>query len=431
MYSLAMEEVNFLTVSPLSKLRITQRLMESIFYIMKIYHVIRFILLVILACSVPCFATAVGISTIEQPVNLGVHSDPTRIPLGKVAVISNHEYGIHSKIGESRPCPQGAMIGKNGSELDQNLASVFGVSVEAMDPTQILANPVTLRLNAWKPPGYSPYTKEQVLAATLWCLIRSTNSSPENPLEVRVVAEGVDDKALEAKYSGKYFRDADKDKKIAPTSKVGGTTIEEDARGIAWVVLPDVAHDKAFKPLTPAMIICENFGEGDTGWFVLPVWGNGENTDDFLKLNHYSVNMCYSAYNTYGLRNANSFVDEAGSKSFDVSRLEKSDEVSMSYVRFKPETLAANILALIIATQPTADRPLTVSFSCEQSAIENYAAFRKASGWQEIHNQGTTNYYQLTCEFAWDPKTHKLLKGSLPAVTTNDSKWITPLHDKE
>lgn len=147
----------------------------------------------------PCFATAVGTSTIEQPVNLGTKSDPQRIPLGRVGVISNYGYGIHRMIGEARACPDGAMRWEGGSELDQNLASVFGISVEAEDPTQILAFPVTLRVKPWKPPGYSPYSKDQVLAATLWCLLRSTGGTPDTPLDVRVVAEGSDDKPLEAK----------------------------------------------------------------------------------------------------------------------------------------------------------------------------------------------------------------------------------------
>ncbi|MFN9028243.1 MAG: hypothetical protein ACK5VX_18825 [Akkermansiaceae bacterium] len=78
-------------------------------------------------------ATSVGISTVEQPVNLVSHSDPTRIPLGRVGVMSNYDYGIHYKIVESRPSPQGGMKWKNGSELDQNLAAVFGISMEISD----------------------------------------------------------------------------------------------------------------------------------------------------------------------------------------------------------------------------------------------------------------------------------------------------------
>jgi hypothetical protein len=187
--------------------------------------------------------------------------------------MSNYDYGVHYKIVESRPSSQGGMKWKNGSELDQNLAAVFGISMEIPDSSQILVAPVTLRLKAWNPPAYSPYTKEQVLAATIWCLIRSTGSNPERPLELVIVTQAAEDKLLEAKYSRKYISQPDEDKKIAATKNVGGTTIEEDARGIVWVVLPGTKADKSFKPLSPALIISENSGEGDAGWNIMPVWG--------------------------------------------------------------------------------------------------------------------------------------------------------------
>lgn len=147
----------------------------------------------------PCHATEVSACTIEQPVNLGSKSDPARIPLGRVGVISNYDYGIHWYIGEEQSCPGGAMHWEGGLELNQNLASVFGISVEAQDSTQISAFPVTLRVKPWKPPGYSPYTKDQVLAATLWCLLHRTHGTPEHPLDIRVLAEGANEKPLEAK----------------------------------------------------------------------------------------------------------------------------------------------------------------------------------------------------------------------------------------
>ena len=373
----------------------------------------------------PCFATVVVVSTIEQPVNLVSHSDPTRIPLGPVAIINNHGYGIHDTIVESRPSPQGAMKWKNGSELDQNLAAVFGISLEIPDSTQLLVAPATLRLNAWKPPAYSPYTKEQVLAATIWCLIRSSGSCPENPLELVVVAEAKEDKMLEAKYSGKYICHPDEDKKIAVTSNVGGTIIEEDARGIAWVVLPGVAKDKSFKPLSPAMIISETFGDGDPGWHILPVWGNGENPEDFLKLNKYSANMLYSAWYSDGLQNANSSIKRGGSTNLNIIRHENSTEVNLGDQYGEQESLAANIFALILTQQPTEKHPLIVSFALDDSELDKFPSFRKAAGWVESKpHPSNPNYNQLKCEFAWDAKTSKLIKGSIPCVTTDDKKWV-------
>ncbi|MEO5917220.1 MAG: hypothetical protein ABIS50_23520 [Luteolibacter sp.] len=372
-----------------------------------------------------CFATSVGISTVEQPVNLGAKSDPQRIPLGRVGVISNYDYGIHGKIDEARPCPDGAMRWEEGSELDQNLASVFGISVEAQDPTQIMAFPVTLRVKPWKPPGYSPYTKEQVLAATLWCLLHSTYGTPERPLDVRVVAEGPDDKPLEAKYSGKYVTDPGKDEKEVPPAKVPGTVIETDAKGTHWVVFADVTKKAAVAPPAYGLIIVdEGGGDGDTGWSLFPVWGNG---DMVLEAFNYPAPMLYSSFHGVGITDANSFLAEGGANRFTASCGDKSDTVSLSYPRVKPATLAAGILGLVISAQPVEAKPLTVSFHVEESGLAKYSAFRSAEGWQETRqDNGSSHIIELKCEFVWDAATHKLTKGSVPLVHLERPAWITP-----
>lgn len=381
---------------------------------------------------VSCFATVVGVSIVEQPVNLGAKSDPARIPLGGVGVISNHGYGIHRIIGEARPCPDGAMRWEGGSELDQNLASVFGISVEAQDPTQIMAFPVILRVKSWKPPGYSPYTKDQVLAATLWCLLRSTPGTPETPLDVRVVAEGPDDKALEAKYSGSYATTPDNDGNVNSPAKVAGTILENDARGITWVTFPGItAQDPGISP-NPGMIIMKAEGDGDSGWNILPVWGNGNGENDFLRLNFWSADMCYSSYRSRGIREANSFLEEGGVNEFEVSRGEKSDSVSLSYPRVEQATLAADILALVISTQPTESRPLTVTFILEETELARYPAFRSAAGWKETRHKGPNSHHvELNCEFAWNAAEQTLTKGSIPLVRLGNLGWINPNPEPE
>jgi hypothetical protein len=185
-----------------------------------------------------CIASNVGLTTVEQPINLGVKSDPARIPLGTVGVVNNYNYGIHSMIGAARACPDGAMQWDGGSELDQNLASVFGITVDPEDSTNVPGMPVILNVKSRKPPGYSPYTKEQVLAATLWCLLRSAVGTPQNPLDIRVIAEGKDDKHIEAKFSGKYVTRPGRDGKEVPPVEVTGTVLEVDALGITWVRFP-------------------------------------------------------------------------------------------------------------------------------------------------------------------------------------------------
>lgn len=379
-----------------------------------------------LGCMTPlrCLATNVGISVVEQPVNLGAKSDPARIPLGRVGVISNYDYGIHRIIGEARACPDGAMRWDSGSELDQNLASVFGISVEAQDSTQIMAFPVTLRVSSWKPPAYSPYTKDQVLAATLWCLLRCTHGTPERPLDVRVVAEAPDDKPLEGKYSGRYVTERGKDEKEVPSVKVAGTIIEDDARGIAWVKFPEVTPKVPNPAPSPVMIILKDEGDDESGWHLLPIWGNDGGERDFLRLNNRSAAMCYSTWHSTGITDANSFLAEGGAMDFRATANDMSCSASFSYPRVPQATLAADILALVISAQPTEAKPLTVSFHVEESALSRFPAFHGAAGWKETRNSANPNLITLEGEFVWDSTANKLTKGSIPLVELKSRGWI-------
>jgi len=369
----------------------------------------------------PASATNVGTAVIEQPVNLGTKSDPTRIPLGPVGVVCNYTYGLHRFIGEARPAPDGAMPWSGGSELDQNLASVFGISVEPEDSTQIPAYSVTIRVKPWKTPAYSPYTKDQVVAATLWCLLRRVDAPPANPLEVRVVVEGGDDMALEAKYSGKYITKSARDGEKAPGLDVPGTRLEEDARGIAWVVFPEVKKNEGFIPLAPGAIILESGGDGPAGWHVLPVWGNNSDADDFLRLNNWSSTMYYSAYKSRGVGEANTYLAKGGVDRFSYQPA----SITLDHPYVDQKTLDANLLALVISKQPTEAEPLTISFTVEESEIARYPAFRSAEGWQENHQIRTySTRITLKCEFVWDAVEHKLTKGSIPLVQWGGTNWI-------
>ena len=364
-------------------------------------------------------ATSVGPMIIEQPVNLGAKSDPARIPLGRVGVICNYNYGLHRMISEPRPCSVGAMKWEGGSELDQNLASVFGISVEPEDSTQIRPFPVTLRVKSWNPPGYSPYTKDQVLAATLWCLIRSAGGTPESPLVVQVVAEGMDDRMLVEKYSGKYVTQPGADQKEVPPVKLPGSKIEVDSRGIASVVFSDVTQRATFPSLSPAMIILASDGDGDAGWYLLPVWGNGNQEDSGLALSFVPTAICYSAWRSSGRVEANSFLAAGGSDSFKVHQEKNGDSLDIGNPRVPQDTLAAGILALVVTAQPTEARPLKVSIRLEEHGLATYPAFRSAPGWTEMKNDAHKT--ELKCEFVWDAAAKKLVKGSVPLVEINAS----------
>lgn len=315
---------------------------------------------------------------------------------------------------------------ESGSELDQNLASVFGISVEPEDSTSVPGAPVTLRVRPWKTPGYSPYSKEQVLAATLWCLIRSSGGTPERPLDVRVVAEGQEDRPLERKYSGKYITRPGMDKKEVPPPKVPGTIIEEDGRGIAWVVFPDVKKKAPVAAAPPTMILFEMEGEfdvGDGGWFLLPVWGNGIDQRAPLHLSSWSAPMSYSCFHSHGLGEANAFLASKAVAFFDVHHEDTGDSVAIGHPFVPQATLAAEILALAVAVQPTEKRPLKVAIWVEERGLADYPAFRGAAGWKETRHDA--HKIVLECEFVWDPAERKLLKGSVPLVKLNAQGGFT------
>lgn len=82
------------------------------------------------AAALQAMATVICQGTIEQPINLAGASNPASIPLGLAAYEANHGYGIQGIITAPRPCLHGAMTWPGGTELDQNLAHVFGISVD-------------------------------------------------------------------------------------------------------------------------------------------------------------------------------------------------------------------------------------------------------------------------------------------------------------
>jgi hypothetical protein len=376
--------------------------------------------------SDPCLATNPDVSTIEQPVNLAARSHPGRIPLGRVGVFSNYGSGIQRVISDPRPCPDAAMTWNGGSELDQNLASVFGIGVEAGDLGATPKPPVILRMKSWKPPAYSPYTKDQVLAATLICVLRSTSGTPESPLKIQVVAEGEGDQPLVEKYSGSYVNSPGKVTMQVPPIVVPGTVVETDSQGICWVVFPAVKHLPATPPPLPTLIPLRRTGsdEHESAYFLLPVWDH----DSQLELGGWSHAIRYTCYQPRGRKEANSFLREGGFSSYDVTRTEAGDSVSISYPRVSETGLAAETLALVLAAQPTEARPLEVSIHLEENGLAALPAFRSAAGWQETR----TNPHRitLTCDFVWDPDTRELVKGSVPLLGFSQDLTLVTAREK-
>lgn len=383
--------------------------------------------------STTCSASSAGTCTVEQPLNLGPDSDPARIPLARTPVLCNYNYGIHPLIGYARPFPDGAMHWEGGSELDQNLASVYGISVEPEDSSQVPGKPVTVRLKPWKVPAYSPYTREQVLAATVWSLIRSTGGTPETPLELLVLAEGADDKALEAKYSGEYVTQRGKDGKEVPPAKVPGTLLEVDARGIAWVSFPEIPRKNVPPSPSPVMLITESRGDGTPGWHLVPVWGNGHHEQKSHLFSASSISMSQVIFPFRGTADANSFVSAGGMDSikYGYRLTDDNRSVEFSYPRMKPEILAAQMYALVLTALPTEEEPLKVIIRHRETDPAVFSAFRNSPEWKEIPAGAPDEDTLLECELVWNPENRLLKRGSIPLVEMGNMSWIEKKEDSE
>ncbi|MEO5712101.1 MAG: hypothetical protein ABIT37_01315 [Luteolibacter sp.] len=371
-----------------------------------------------LVFSSACRASAVGTSSVRQPVNLGGRADPSRIPLGNVPVICNYSYGTLGVIDEPRPCPLDPMSWSGGSEFNQNLASVFGISIEEGDLGISPKDPVILHLKPWKAPAYSPYTKEQVVAATLWCVLNAAGGSAENPLEIRVIAEAPEDKSLESKFPSKYVTVPGKDGKPVPPLEISGTRIETDARGIPWVIFTGVKPAALHADFPqPSMVPFKNWAtesSENADFDFFPVWGNGGKAENPLQLVFSSANVCYRVFHSHGREEANQLILDGYPGSCDASSNETGYDVFIGHPNIPQETLTAALRALVLTALPTAERPLRFRMVLEESRRSVFPAFINLPGWTELKDKPVGNYLTLECTFVWDSEKRTLLKGSFP-----------------
>jgi hypothetical protein len=381
-----------------------------------------------------CPATNVGLGTIEQPVNLGAESDPARIPLGAVATESNYSYGRGPVITAPRPSMHGAMEWKSGSELDQNLASVFGIEVDNHD---LPHSPATIHLKARPAPPYSPYTKDQVLAATIHCLLRSNSGRPKSPIQLKFTVDSPDDQPLAEKYGKDYINAPDNfDDPPVEATTVPGTKLETDRLGITWVVFPEVKSTAAKPPRRPVMIPFRLGGESgpeDPTWQLLPVWtGTSFTREQSLEILGRPYPLFYDCFQPGNgvVQDSNALFSSEPRGSiyqFEVTATGESTDARLVYPDTSGETLAATILALVVSSQPTEDRPLNVTLITQNDSPPAwFESFKTCPEWETAHSQGSK--VTLTCSFAWDPETAALSQGAVPSAeivrTTNGAIFI-------
>lgn len=352
--------------------------------------------------------------TIEQPINLVGHSDPASIPLGAVVYNANYNYGIHKLISAPRPCMHGAMEWRDGTELNQNLANIFGISVEPQDSTSVPYTPVNLRIKAWSKPAYSPYSKEQVLAATLHCLLRSTAATPKNPLNIKIIADNPDDLAWAKKYEKDYINRADHDgPQITPTA-ILGTILTTNKLGVTSVNFTNVkAQPSQLEPIMVASRMGGADGEDNT-CVLIPVWV-GTTWKSPLSAMVHRCGLYHDIFTHDSPISADANLlatqDDPPRASFHTDDNETS--LSITIGEMSEQDLAASLYAAIVSVQPSIEKPLMVSIRQYADDFESLPSFVASKDWKEVAQQNTSS---LECKFTIDPKTGKLTTGSIPRI---------------
>jgi hypothetical protein len=307
---------------------------------------------------------------------------------------------------------------EGGQELEQNLARAFGISVEPLDETQVPYVPVVLRVKAWPKPAYSPYSREQVLAATLQCLIRSSGGTPKVPLVIQIQTDNPEDEKWAGKFAGKYITHSDDPKVPVESTPVPGTKIETDAFGVARVIFPGVSGKPALEPRPPVWIPFRLGGESGPDqptWEMLPVW-TGDNWQEPLAALGRPYLLFHDLFNPASAFTAqvNALFSRGQSKHWSLTRTPERTSVSLDFDEVTEGDLAAFLHALVLSVRPREEQPLEVTLRPYRGPVPYFAACLEAGGWEAVKLGGDD---ALRGSFVLDAGTGKLLRGTIPRHT--------------
>ena len=317
-----------------------------------------------------------------------------------------------------------------------NLASAFGMEVIPEDATQVPQTPVTIKVKDWPVPAYSPYRKDQVLSATLLCLLRSVHATPKSPLKVLIDADNPEDAKNLKGFAGTYLT-AEAEEQGGPTP-VPGTRIATDERGVTYVVLAEAKPPpaEALKRPPPVMIPFRSDDETDSNYYeFLPVGAGDTAGLDRREMLGRPVTHFHDLF------------DRTQSTGPDINALTKlgilhrcqwtdaDDETTLALAldgkaarepAHLASTLAAVCYAAVLSSQPTENKPLTIKMTVPEDRIEeSLAAFAKGEGWR-VRPGEHEGRKTLSCRFIWDPNAGKLSAGSVPMGTLEqhrDRPW--------
>lgn len=391
------------------------------------------ITIIAITCGTRAPATVVGTGLVEQPIYLGSASQPDRIPLAPAICNSNKGYGTHATICQSRPCYQGHFVADGATVYEQNLAALFGVSLELSDPTQLPTSTATFRLRPVEPPANAPYSQEQVMAAALQCLLfRAGSVSKEHPLTVVVTGDGMPTPEWASKYAGKYGHEDREDGEAPPPIAVPGVSLENTALGVRYLVFDGVPAKAAIKRRDPVFIPFRHEGdrEGEMediqGAYLIPVW-HGDAWAEPLNLLTTPYLPYYEKWSS-GATGRNP--EQAATpylapphpvlrrSDFDVGRSPDKVSVSFRLGDSTPGEFAAIVYACILTVQPTQECPLVIELADLPEPKSYRALMLKDPAWEEGRS----------CTFVFDPATLTLTKGSVPGFVLRKEREQLVVH---
>ena len=358
-------------------------------------------------------ATSESVTMIPQPANLVGDSVPGCIPLTSAVCFANYNYGIHKMISAPHPFIRGAKDWKRGTESNANLASVFGIRVKPTDDTSVPYAPVEIHLKDWEIPAYSPHTKEEVLAATIHCLLLSCRPGPGNPLDLRIIAENEKDLTWAKPFEKKYItRPGENNESITPTP-VGNSFIKTDGFGIRYVISKKTNPKHLTPNINPAILPVTYGDRGDTEYILpalVPTWEGSDHALDYLSL----PNGHFHNISTSGLKftlESNAFL--VGNQDFSLESQPADDVVEVNMMVFNQslDDLSSGIAAAVMTTRINHDKPMKISVGSFATDSELIEALLETPGWVKSETGGLV---EATATLDYDPKTKSLAKGTLP-----------------
>lgn len=361
-------------------------------------------------------ATVVSTGAFPYPVNMGPDADPGRIPVGLIPCESNHGYGLLELITTPVSSVPGGWRWEGGTELNGNLPSAFGISLQSHDGTGATDGPVRIHIRKQTVPAYSPYTKEQVLLATIRCLLDTVRATPKQPLEIQISTDDPADEALR-RFAGGYLTAPVNDGDDFEKTPLPGCTTHVDRNGVREIVFTDdgtpVRPSGNRRPLWMPFPV---EGDSDEEFLLLPLWTGNGLPGDRLKLLGRPWPVVQDKFNpAIGNPDGNLLTrrDE-----FSHFRVKRSGEMSAIHVgvnlrenRDPVDGMALLCWAAVLTEHPTEDTPLEITLRMDDEVDPRFLTWVTDHGWEQI---SIANDVGIRTTFVWNPETGSLTKGRIP-----------------